>query len=479
MDEMTEIGKNIESNLKYLWETDAAEAEDLPGGGIDNFFYVALSNMAFMGLRSRDESRGSELVPVANRAIFSIPGTYGFANQRSLFSRGFAGTRSIRLDVTGPDLNKVLAIAGQVFRKMGQVVPGAQSRPIPGLDLGNPEVRIFPDRVRAADAGFSASEIGQAVNALVDGARVSEYYHQGRELDLILKGDDSWTRHTQDIAQLPLATSGGRVITVGDVSRIEMHQGPVQINHREKQRAVSIESTLPDNIALEDAIASVRTQIIDPLREEGQIGGLYDIKLAGTADDLSKLRSELVTDFLLAILLTYLLLAALFQSFTYPLVIMVTVPLATFGGVLGLRMVQLFDSNLQLDILTMLGFVILVGTVINNSILIVYHALHLIRKGQDQREAVKESVRVRVRPIFMSTATSAFGMLPLVLMPGAGSELYRGLGAVVIGGLALSSVITLLLTPLVFSYAIEITAKIRSLLGLSENSLSAEPRLEQ
>ena len=160
MDEMTEIGKSIESNLRYLWETDAAEAEDLPGGGIDNFFYVALSNMAFMGMRSRDESKGSELVPVANKAIFSIPGAYGFANQRSLFSRGFAGTRSIRLDVTGPDLNKVLAIAGQVFRKMGQVVPGAQSRPIPGLDLGNPEVRIYPDRVRAADAGFSASEIG-------------------------------------------------------------------------------------------------------------------------------------------------------------------------------------------------------------------------------------------------------------------------------------------------------------------------------
>ena len=479
MDEMIEIGKIIESNLNYLWETPAAEAENLPGGGVDNFFYVALSNMAFMGMRSRDESRGSELVPVANKAILSIPGAFGFANQRSLFTRGFAGTRSIRLDVTGPDLNKVLAIATQVFQKMGQVVPGARSRPIPGLDLGNPEVRIYPDRVRAADAGFSATEIGQAVNALVDGARVSEYYHQGRELDLILKGDDSWTRHTQDIAQLPLATTGGRIITVGDVARIEMHQGPVQINHREKQRAVSIESTLPDNIALEDAIASVQTQIIDPLRQEGRIGGLYDIKLAGTADDLSKLRSELVADFLLAILLTYLLLAALFQSFTYPLVILVTVPLATFGGVLGLRIVQLFDSNLQLDILTMLGFVILVGTVINNSILIVYHALQLIREGQDQREAVKESVRVRVRPIFMSTATSAFGMLPLVIMPGAGSELYRGLGAVVIGGLALSSVITLLLTPLVFSYAIEITAKVRSLLGLSESSLSAKPQLEQ
>jgi len=479
MDEMIQIGEQMESQLKYLWETPAEQAKDLPGGGVDNFFYVATLNMAFCGMRTRDENRGSEVVPIANQIMFSIPGTFGFANQMSLFSRGFAGTRSVRIDITGPELPKVLQIAGQVFGQMGQVVPGSQSRPIPGLDLGNPEVRIYPDRVRAADIGFTASEIGESVNALVDGANVSEYYHEGRELNLILKGRDRWTKHTQDVAQLPLAAPGGRIVTVGDVARVEMQQGPVQINHVEKQRAVSIESTLPDNIALEEAIARVQDQIVQPLRDQGQVGGLYDIQMSGTADDLSRLRSELLTDFLLAIILTYLLLAALFQSFTYPLVIMVTVPLATFGGVVGLRIVQLFDGRLQLDILTMLGFVILVGTVVNNSILIVHQALQLMREGADQREAVKEAVRLRVRPIFMSTATSVFGMLPLVVMPGAGSELYRGLGSVVIGGLALSSVVTLLLTPLVFSYVLEWSEKIRAMLGMSKGIEAAEPTLQQ
>jgi len=281
-----------------------------------------------------------------------------------------------------------------------------------------------------------------------------------------LKGRENLSRHTQDIAQLPLATPAGRVVTVGDLADVEMHQGPVQINHVEKQRAVSIESALPDNIALEEAINRIRTQIVGPMRQQGQVGGFYDIKISGTADDLSKLRKELTTDFILALLLTYLLLAALLQSFSYPIVIMLTVPLATFGGVLGLRLMQLFDSRLQLDILTMLGFIILVGTVINNSILLVYQALHLMRDGKETTEAVKQAVRVRVRPIIMSTASSVFGMLPLVIMPGAGSELYRGLGSVVIGGLALSSVITLVLTPLVFTYAIELTAKLRALVGL-------------
>ena len=143
---------------------------------------------------------------------------------------------------------------------------------------------------------------------------------------------------------------------------------------------------------------------------------------------------------------------------------------------MGLRIVQLFDSSQQLDVLTMLGFVILVGTVINNSILIVYHALTLMREqGMDSRAAVKESVRIRVRPIFMSTMTSTLGMLPLVVLPGAGSELYRGLGSVVVGGLLFSTVFTLFLTPLVFSYAIELQARVRKLLGLSPAGSSQEP----
>ncbi|MGH8016500.1 MAG: efflux RND transporter permease subunit, partial [Candidatus Zixiibacteriota bacterium] len=373
---MVKIGEQVESQLKYLWETPAEQSEDLPGGGVDNFFYVAFYNMAFCGMSSRDEERGSELVPIANQTMFTIPGTFGFASQWSLFSSSLAGTRSVKIDVTGPELEQILPIALQVFMQIGQVLPGAQSRPIPGLDLGNPEVRIIPDRVRAADVGFTSTQIGEAINSLVDGSVVSEYYHDGREIDLILKGRESLSRHTQDIAQLPLATPSGRVVTVGDLAAVEMHQGPVQINHVEKQRAVSIESALPDNIPLEEAIERIRSQIIEPMRENGTVAGLYDIRLSGTADDLSKLRTELSTDFILALLLTYLLLAALLQSFTYPVVIMLTVPLATFGGVLGLRLMQLFDSRLQLDILTMLGFIILVGTVINNSILLVYQALH-------------------------------------------------------------------------------------------------------
>lgn len=475
IDEMIDVAKSVEGQFAPMWETPADEAVDMPGGGLDNFFFVAFPGQAFMGMRSRDAARAAELVPMANGILFSVPGAIGFANQSSLFARGFAGTRSVKIDVTGPDLPQVLQIATRVFGQVAEVLPGSSSRPIPGLDLGNPEVRIKPDRARAADVGFTASDIGMSVNSLVDGMKVSEYFHNGREIDLIVKAGDDWSRHTQDIAQLPLATPSGRVITLGDVATIALQQGPVQINHVERQRAVSIETVLPDDIALEEAISRIENQIVAPLREDGTIGGIYDVRMSGAADDLSRLKSVLKSNFILVIALTYLLLAALFQSFLYPLVILVTVPLATFGGVIGLRVVQLFDPSQQLDILTMLGFVILVGTVINNSILIVYQALLLMRGGMDSRSAVKESVRVRVRPIFMSTGTSNLGMLPLVIMPGAGSELYRGLGAVVVGGLAFSTVFTLFVTPLVFSMAIEMSARVRALLGRQPVPVASPP----
>lgn len=478
IDEMIDIGKSIESQLEYLWETPADEAEDLPGGGIGNFFYVALSNFGFMGLIANDPTRVKELEGPANAALFSVPGVIGFARQTSLFGGGFAGSRSVQLDISGPDLDKVLPLAGEVFGKLRQEFPGANARPIPGLDMGNPEVTIRPDRVRAADMGMSASDIGTIVNALVDGMIVSSYHFEGRDLDLVIKGNDDLTRHTQNIEELPLATPSGRIVTVGDIADVGFRQGPVQINHVERQRTISIVMPLPRDVALEDAIDRIKQNIIGPMRDTEQIGGLYDVYLSGTADDLSKLRSALSWNFLLAICLTFLLLAALFQSFVYPLVIMLTVPLATFGGVLGLRLVQLADSGQQLDVLTMLGFVILIGTVINNSILIVHQALRFMRKGRQARQAVAESVRIRVRPIFMSTATSALGMLPLVLMPGAGSELYRGLGSVVVGGLVLSSIVTLALTPLVFSLAIELVTRIRGALGMTQSPVVIEAGFE-
>jgi HAE1 family hydrophobic/amphiphilic exporter-1 len=182
--------------------------------------------------------------------------------------------------------------------------------------------------------------------------------------------------------------------------------------------------------------------VIAPLEQAGLPPGV-SLSFSGTADKLSTTWDAMVVNLLVALVIVYLVMAVLFESFVYPLIVMVSVPVAAAGGVLGLAVV-----GSPLDMLTLLGFVILIGIVVNNAILIVHQTLHHMREdAMEPGEAVEEAVRNRIRPIFMSTLTSVCGMLPLVVFPGAGSELYRGLGSVVVGGLALSAVLTLALVP--------------------------------
>ena len=178
------------------------------------------------------------------------------------------------------------------------------------------------------------------------------------------------------------------------------------------------------------------------------------IRISGSADKLIDTWNEIVFDILLAIVIVYLVMAVLFESFLYPFIVMLTVPVAAAGGLMGLAILNIYVDQ-SLDMLTMMGFIILIGIVVNNAILLVHQTLYHIRnESMEVADAIKEATRNRVRPIFMSTLTSIFGMLPLVIFPGAGSELYRGLGSVVLGGLSLSAVLTLALVPPLMSFSV-------------------------
>ena len=464
LDELIQVGQTIEDVLEPHWEAAAApdspQAQALPGPPIANMFFVAFGRSAFMGARSTDPERVRELIPIIQGPVLGgVPGTFAIVQQSSLFQRVTGSGRSIDIEITGPDLGRLIGLGGRIFGQVRQVVPGAQARPIPSLDLGNPEVRILPDRVRAADLGLSARDIGSAVNALLDGALVDGYQFQGEEIDLVLRGEEDWFR-TQDIEALPIYTPRGQLVPLSAVARVEVTTGPEQINHIERSRAITVQVIPPETIALETVLDDIQTQIVQPLVDSGELAPPYQIQLSGSADDLRRTRQALQWNFLLALVITYLLMAALFESFLYPFVIMLSVPPALAGGILGLEVVNLTLTYQPLDILTMLGFVILIGVVVNNAILIVHQTLNILRDAPETpvKEAIRDAVFSRVRPIFMSMITSALGMLPLVIFPGAGSELYRGLGSVVIGGLLLSTLFTLFLVPTFLSLAMDLRA---------------------
>ena len=211
--------------------------------------------------------------------------------------------------------------------------------------------------------------------------------------------------------------------------------------------------TPPKTVTLEEAMDRIKDKLVPSLEKQGILQGVM-ITLSGEADKLTQTRQALQWDFLLAAVIIYLLMAGLFSNFTYPLVVMFTLPIAAVGGFVGLKLVNIFHPQ-PLDILTMLGFVILIGVVVNNAILIVYQSLNNIRfLCMDYRQAVLESTRTRLRPIYMSTFTSIFGMLPLVIAPGPGSEIYRGIGSVILGGLAISSIFVIFIIPSLLLFVI-------------------------
>ena len=424
--------------------------------GIKNMFYVGSEQLMLFGAISTHEQRAGELIPLFTRAIFGVPGMFGISNQASIFQTRLGRGRTIDIDISSDDINKAVMVAGTMFGALKQDMPDAQLRPIPSLEILYPEVRIVPERERLRAVGMNAGDFGVTLDVLMDGREIGEFKQEGKKkIDIVLKTSEEDITTPEELYGSLAVTPGGAVVPVSSLSSLVRTTGITEIRHLERQRTITLQVTPPIHIPLEKLMEDISDKFVPSLRENGILEGV-EIRLSGAADKLTETREALQWNFLLAVFITYLLMAALFGNFIYPLIILFTVPLATAGGFIGLKLVDTFIARQPFDVLTMLGFVILVGVVVNNAILIVHQALNFIRyHGLSHREAVLESTRSRLRPIYMTSFTSIFGLLPLVVAPGPGSELYRGLGSVVLGGLALSTIFTIFIIPALLMFAIK------------------------
>jgi HAE1 family hydrophobic/amphiphilic exporter-1 len=294
------------------------------------------------------------------------------------------------------------------------------------------------------------AEVGAVVDALTDGAIVGEFARDGLpKLDVVVQPYGEQIEGRQALLNAPIAVPAGYTVPLSAIADVIETVGPTTIRRLERRRAITLQVSPPDDVALEAALTILKRDVVAPLEAEGLPEGA-SIRLAGGADDLTDAQERLGWVLLLAVVISFLLLAALFEDFLAPLVILITVPLAGAGGVFGLQLVNTFLAVQPFDLMAAMGFIILIGVVVNNAILVVDGALARLRDGDDLDTSIVESVRRRTRPIAMSAMTSLVGLLPLVLFPGSGSELYRGIGAIVLGGLALSTVLTLFVVPAVF-----------------------------
>ena len=451
INQLMEMGEKLEMDLQPYWDVDPGsdEANALEYPAVNYYFYAVRGTSVFMGFRADDPDRVRELIPLVRDAASQFPGTRAIAKQSSLFERGLTSGRNIDIEITGGDLEKLVDVGRRVISDVTRIIPDAQAMPTPSLDLSSPEIHVQPKLIESAEMGISASELGYAVNAFVDGAYAGDYFVDGDKIDLTIVGDNAFAGRTQDLLSIPISTRSGQVVPLSALAKVDYSSGPESIRRRERLRAITVSVSPPIEMPLEEAMQRIDRDIVTALQDEGILDGETMITLSGTADKLREAWDALRWNLLLALAITYLLMAALFESWLYPFVIIFSVPLGAVGGILGLWVLNHFVYQ-ALDVLTMLGFVILIGTVVNNAILIVHQSLHYIRAGMSPRTAIPESVRTRIRPIFITTTTTVLGLLPLVLSPGAGSELYRGLGAVVLGGLLVSTAFTLFVVPAVF-----------------------------
>ena len=503
LEQLSEMGSRIEDNVRASWEVtenkfgveavlekrnglptepyDKRQPVPLAPGSdetvlpppLRHYFLVSFEGRMFHGAISDDKKKVVDAIPLLNAATSgtAAPDTIAFAFQAPLFRVAGTTGSAVKIDLTGSDLDQVSAAAGAIFGGLMQNFGPGSARPEPpNFSLPLTELRIVPDDERLRELQMTRADLGFAVQANGDGILLFRQFEENGELkDMKIisrhaRGDEA----LESLMKAPLATPTGAVVDFDSVADIERVRGPDAIRHVDRLRAVTIEFTPPKGMPLESAIDQIET-IIGGLRDSGAIPNSVSAELSGSASKLAEITRALLGDgsivgtisssLCLAFIVIYLLLVILFQSWSYPWVIMLSVPLATFGGFLGLALVHWWSEKdryapvQNLDMLTILGFVILAGVVVNNAILIVHQTLNFLRDQPDldPQQAITMSVNSRVRPILMSTLTSVGGMLPLVVVPGAGSELYRGLGAVVVGGLLVSTLFTLFLVPTVLS----------------------------
>ncbi len=414
---------------------------------VKNMFLILRPGLRGIGFDLQDQWATSQgLNSVLSRLIpagFQFPGfRFMFPIRIPIFNDP---GKEFEVRIVGPDLQELANLEQTVNQEL-RTIPGVVNVRSDFV-FGAPELKVLPDRERLAEVGLTEAEVGAVVEAALGGRFTSRFIEGQEELDVTVELQDIFVETPEQLRQLPLYTAEGQVVQLRDVAEVQDTIGPDAINHVNIERSITLTANVAPDAPLGATVSTTEAQVLEPLQASLPAG--YRLELAGSADQLSETLSQLISVFILSLVVTYLLLMALYRSFLYPIVIMATVPLGLTGALLSLVLANSLPGVIvPLDMITGLGFVILTGIVVNNAILLVDRSLQLQKEdGLEFYASLYQATRDRLRPIFMSATTSVLGMLPLAVVPGSGAELYQGLGVVLVGGLSFSTLVTPTVVP--------------------------------
>ncbi len=356
--------------------------------------------------------------------------------------------KQFEVELSGPDFDTLARASGELQGAL-QGVKGVQFVRS-SLVTGKPEARVVVDPQRAREAGLDVETVATVIETVIAGRRVSALVDGGREVDVNVLVPSAGIDTLDQLERLRFVAPDGRVIALGSVARVEPAGGPVTIRRLERERNVLLTVNIAPEAPLEEVIGTIQRELFPRFAQ--QLGPAYTLAIGGAGDELGKTLASLSGGFWLSVLIVYLLLVTLFSSWVQPWIILATIPLSVAGGLIGIALAHsLSGGQANFDVIAMLGFIILAGIVVNNAILILHQRNNFLAEGLDAAKSLELAARSRLRPILMTVITTVAGMLPLAIGGGAGAELYQGLGAVITGGLLVSTIITLFLVPMVLS----------------------------
>jgi HAE1 family hydrophobic/amphiphilic exporter-1 len=354
---------------------------------------------------------------------------------------------AIQFNIRGPDLQELQLVSNRIIDEVKKK-PGFVDIDS-SYESGKPEIRVYIDREKAADLGVSVGAIAASIQTLIGGVKASDYKEAGDRYEVRVRLEAIDRQKASDLNRLIVKNKDDKTIQLSNVVKIEEGSGPVAIQRESRQRQITVLSNIVPGKPLGTAVQEVK-DIVDTIN----IPPEYNTAFTGMAEVMAESFTNIGFALILAIIIVYMILASQFESFIHPFTIMLSLPLSIVGA-LG----ALWLSGKTINIFSLIGIIMLMGLVTKNAILLVDYTNTLRKRGVGRNDALLQAGPVRLRPILMTTAAMIFGMLPIALGLGAGGEMRSPMALCVIGGLITSTVLTLLVVPVVYTILDDLSRK--------------------
>ena len=463
VDLFMDSGTNIAVLSKALDELEAKVRELVPTDWVQHF------STDIRGGRAEVEFSLKEGSPIGTTALADklrtaldgqIPGAdirvsaqSGLWILRRIFRSG-GENDDISIQIRGYDLNQAEQVGNRI-RSAIEDIPGVEGVRV-GRNTGRPQTNLHLDRDKLAELGLSVREVADAIQMNVGGGRAGSYRIRGEEFPIIVRLRPEDRRNTQSLSNIPLRLPNGEIIPISSVIDPQTALGPPRINRIDGQRITNVTATLAEGTAMGEAVEAIRERVAELSLPPG-----FSVYFGGEAEEQEKAVADFRLSIFIALALVYMVMAAQFERFLDPLIVLCAVPFAVIGVV-----PTLFITGTTLNMQSLMGVIMLIGIVVNNAIVLVDY-INLLRRTENLPpvEAVQRACRRRLRPILMTTLTTVLGLLPLSIGLGAGAEMQASLARVVLGGLLASTLVTLVFIPALYLTAHDLLDRVKARFG--------------